>query len=59
LPEWFDDNIDSPCLDALPEGSVAAFGTADGEVFTSIDGGKTWETMASGLPRVNCVLTLP
>jgi hypothetical protein len=59
LPEWFDDNIDSLCLDALPEGSVAAFGTADGEVFTSIDGGKTWETMASGLPRVNSVLTLP
>jgi hypothetical protein len=59
LPEWFDDNIDSLCLDALPKGSVAAFGTADGEVFTSTDRGETWETMASGLPRVNCVLTLP
>ena len=59
LPEWFDDNIDSLCLYALREGSVAAFGTADGEVFASIDQGETWETVASGLPRVNCVLTLP
>ena len=27
LPEWFDDNIDTYCLDALNDGSFAAFGT--------------------------------
>lgn len=59
LPEWFDDNIDSLCLDAVPDGSTAAFGTADGGVFASMDDGETWETIAADLPRVNCVLALP
>src|SRR6266566_2895224 len=27
-PGWFDGNIDSYCLDALPDGSAAAFGTS-------------------------------
>jgi len=31
-PGWFDDNIDSYCLDALPDGSFAAFGTSDGRL---------------------------
>ena len=42
LPEWFDDNIDSYCLDALPDGSLVAFGTSDGRVFASEDAGVSW-----------------
>ncbi len=50
LPDWFEDNIDTHCLDA--RGQVAAFGTRDGSVFTSVDAGETWEQAASGLPAV-------
>jgi hypothetical protein len=57
LPEWFDGNIDSAWLDATPE--LAAFGTGDGRVFASTDGGSTWEEMAAGLPSVGAVLVMP
>ena len=59
LPEWFDDNIDSYCLDAPPEGSVVAFGTSDGRVFASEDVGASWAEVASGLPPVQRVLVMP
>jgi len=59
LPEWFDDNIDSMCLDALPDGSFAAFGTSDGRLFGSRDAGSSWSELASGLPVVFRVLVLP
>jgi hypothetical protein len=58
LPEWFDDNIDTYCLDALPEGSFAAFGTSDGRVFVSEDTGASWVELASGLPHVRRVLVM-
>ena len=41
--ERFDGNIDSHCLDALPDGSFAAFGSADGRLFTSSNEGATWQ----------------
>jgi hypothetical protein len=56
LPEWFEDNIDSLCFDAVPRGDLAAFGTADGRVFASTDQGATWGEVASGLPSVECLL---
>jgi hypothetical protein len=59
LPEWFEDNIDTYCLDADPEVPFAAFGTADGRVFTSEDSGRGWGELASGLPGVRRVLALP
>ena len=59
LPEWFDDNIDSYCLDALPDGSFAAFGTSDGRVYASADAGSSWEERASGLPPLQRVLVMP
>ena len=59
LPEWFDDNIDSPCLDSLPDEGAVAFGTGDGRVFASRDEGLTWGEVASGLPSVRCVLLTP
>ena len=59
LPAWFDDNIDSMCLDALPDGSFAAFGTSDGRLFGSGDAGSSWTELASGLPPILRVLVLP
>jgi hypothetical protein len=58
LPEWFDNNIDSLCLDALPDGDVSAFGTTDGRLFVSIDQGGSWRELISGLAPVNCVLVV-
>lgn len=54
LPEWFDGNIDTHCLDA--SGSDVALGTADGRVFASEDAGETWELAAEGLAPVRCLL---
>ena len=59
LPESFNDNIDSYCLDAAPEGPLAAFGTSDGRVFTSEDAGTSWGELASGLPPIQRVLVMP
>jgi hypothetical protein len=59
LPEWFDDNIDTYCLDALPDGSLAAFGTSDGRLYGSTDEGGSWSQLASGLAAVQRVLVLP
>jgi hypothetical protein len=57
LPEWFDDNIDSSWLDAMPE--LAAFATSDGRVFASTDEGVSWDEVASGLPSIGCVQVMP
>jgi photosystem II stability/assembly factor-like uncharacterized protein len=54
LPEWFEGNIDTACVDA--RGPAVAFGTAAGEVFASGDAGATWERVAGGLPPVRCLL---
>ena len=59
LPEWFDDNIDTYCLDAIPDGSLAAFGTADGRVYASEDAGLSWAEVVSGLPPVRRTLVMP
>jgi hypothetical protein len=59
LQDRFDDNIDSYCLDAIPDASSATFGTADGRVFTSQDEGASWTEVGSGLPAITCVLTIP
>lgn len=56
LAEWFDDNIDTYCLDALNDGSYAAFGTGDGPIYGSDDGGLTWlELITPGFrPYITC-----
>jgi hypothetical protein len=53
LPEWFDANVDTGCLAA--DGDTVAFGTADGSLFRSEDGGATWTEAAGGLPTVRAV----
>jgi len=59
LPEWFSGNIDSLCLDALPDGQLAAFGAEDGELYASTDQGASWSRIATGLGQVRRVLVLP
>jgi hypothetical protein len=59
LPEWFEGNLDSLCLDALPNGSLAAFATEDGDLYASADQGSSWARLAEDLAPVHCVLTLP
>jgi hypothetical protein len=54
LPEWFDGNVDSAWLDATT--GLAAFGTEDGRVFASVDEGRSWDEVASALPRIWCVM---
>lgn len=58
LPDWFKENIDSYNLDSLPDGKLAAFGTADGRLFASTDRGVSWAEIASGLPEVLRVLVV-
>jgi hypothetical protein len=59
LPEWFAGNIDSLCLDALPDGRLAALGTESGEIFASDDQGESWRQVAAGLDDIRRVLVLP
>ncbi|HSL10301.1 MAG TPA: hypothetical protein VLA82_03175 [Actinomycetota bacterium] len=58
-PGSFDGNIDTYGLDALPEGDVAAFGTASGQLYASTDAGETWTELGTGLPQVRRVLLMP
>jgi hypothetical protein len=57
--ELFDDNIDTYCLDALNDRSYAAFGTGDGRIYGSADGGLTWLELITGLPPVQHLLLVP
>jgi hypothetical protein len=50
---WFDDNIDTGCLAA--DGSLVVFGTDDGRVFRSLDGGAHWSLVTKGLPTITAV----
>jgi hypothetical protein len=52
LPEWFGANVDTGSLVAGP--SVAALAAGD-TLFTSEDGGATWQARASGLGRITCL----
>jgi photosystem II stability/assembly factor-like uncharacterized protein len=51
-------NIDTHCLDALPDGSAAAYGTPDGLLFWSADQGTTWEHAGSVAGAVRFLLVL-
>jgi hypothetical protein len=47
---WFEHNIDTGCLAA--HGALVVFGTDDGRLFRSLDGGARWMLLARGLPRI-------
>jgi hypothetical protein len=53
LPEWFGGNVDSHCLAAA--GGTGLFGTEDGDVFLSDDGGDSWRKVLGGSTRITCV----
>lgn len=53
LPAWFSGNVDSHCLAA--GGGTVVFGTEDGRVFASDDGGTSWRSAMEGLEHVKCV----
>jgi hypothetical protein len=57
LPEWFDDNIDSACLDSIPE--LVAFATRDGQLFASEDEGVTWSEVTASMGTAHCLLVMP
>lgn len=57
LPEWFGDNIDTGRL--VVSGNEVAFGTSDGSIFLSQDGGDSWEQIAQDLPAVRSVAVVP
>ena len=50
---WLNDNIDTACLAA--DGQLAVFGTDDGRVFRSLDGGAHWGLVTKGLPAIRAV----
>ena len=50
---WFQDNIDTACLQA--SGPVVVFGTEDGRIFRSSDHGRSWTLVTKGLPPVRCL----
>jgi hypothetical protein len=54
LPEWFPSNVDSHCL--VADGTTVALGTAEGEVFRSVDTGASWERVATELPAVRSLV---
>lgn len=56
---WFEGNIDTAWLDALPEEAFAAVGTPDGSLFVSEDAGATWEERAWELGSISRVLVMP
>jgi hypothetical protein len=56
VPEWFSDNVDTYCLDAI--GDDAVLGTYDGRVFTSTDAGRAWTESLSGAGAISCVALL-
>lgn len=53
LPDHFTDNIDTGCL--ATDGTLVVFGTTEGAVFASTDGGERWEEVCTGLPAVRSV----
>jgi len=58
LPEWFAGNVDSHCLAAA--GGTVVFGTGEGGVFLSEDGGLSWEMAAEGLgPVTSAAIEVP
>ncbi len=54
LPDWFDGNVDTSWLAGGADGS-AALATQAGDVYVSMDEGRSWEQAASALPSVRCV----
>lgn len=57
LPEWFGDNLNTHCV--AGRGAGAAFGTSDGSVYVSSDGGRSWERALERQAPVTAILIGP
>ena len=58
LPEWFGQNIDSHRLAAA--GGTVVFGTEEGEIFLSEDGGLSWGMALEGVgPVTGAAIEIP
>ena len=55
----FQTNLDSGCVDALPDGKLAAFGTTEGELYSTADEGGSWTRITAGLGGIAAVRVLP
>lgn len=54
LPEWLDGIVDTGCIAA--RGSTLAVADKGGNLYESVDTGRSWRKRASGLPAVSSVL---
>jgi hypothetical protein len=57
LPEWFPGNIDTFWLVANQE--LAAFAAPDGAIYRSLDAGRTWEQVVSGMAEIRALALWP
>lgn len=56
LPEWLDGIVDTRCIGA--RGATLAIADNGGNLYESVDAGRTWHERARGLPHVSSVLVL-
>lgn len=56
LPEWLDGIVDTGCM--ASRGSVLAVADQGGNLYESIDAGRSWHPRARGLPPVSAVLVV-
>lgn len=56
LPQWLDGIVDSGCIAARE--SAVAVADGGGNLYTSMDAGRTWSRRADGLPPIGSVLIL-
>ena len=54
LPQWIDRMADTRCIAA--RGAAAALADGGGNVYLSLDEGRTWDARAAGLPQPSSVL---
>lgn len=57
ITDWIDGNVDTHALDAL--GDLVVYGTRDGVVRESTDGGTTWEQVLTDLAPVTSLSLVP
>jgi hypothetical protein len=56
LPEWLDGIVDTGCLAA--RGSALAVADQGGNLYESVDAGRSWRKRGGGLPRASSVLVV-
>jgi hypothetical protein len=57
LPDWLDGIVDTGCIGA--RGSTLAVADKGGNLYESVDAGRSWRKRADGLPPVSSVFVAP